>query len=60
MDCAYYVKGKNLKRSQIIKDVISTIGDLKYVKAKKILKKLRGKIGYEDLYPSLDYAISKL
>ena len=56
----YYVKNKKLKRSEIIKEVISTIGDLKYNNAKTMLLKLRSKNGYEDLYPSLDYALSRL
>ena len=55
----YYVKNKKLKRSEIIKQVISTLGDLKYSKAKGLFIKLRGKSGYEDLYPSIDYALSK-
>ena len=56
----YYLEGRKRKRSPILKDVITTIGDLKYKKSYTILKRLRSKRSYEDLYPSLDYAIGKL
>ena len=56
----YYLKNKKLKRSPIIRDVIQTIGELKLKKSKKILLTLRGKESYQDLYPVLDYAISRM
>ena len=37
----YYVEGKKRKRSPILKDVITTIGDLKYKKSYTILKRLK-------------------
>ena len=56
----YFTKNKKLKRSPIIKEIINTIGALKLKKTKKLLITLRKKAGYEDLYPSLDMAISRL
>ena len=56
----YFTKNKKLKRSPIIKEIINTIGVLKLKKTKKLLISLRKKAGYEDLYPSLDMAISRL
>ena len=55
----YYLEGRK-KEIPNFKDVITTIGDLKYKKSYTILKRLRSKRSYEDLYPSLDYAIGKL
>tara|TARA_B100000925_G_scaffold87749_1_gene63212 strand:+ start:4742 stop:5350 length:609 start_codon:yes stop_codon:yes gene_type:complete len=56
----YYIKNKKLKRSPIIKDVIQTIGELRLKGSKKILLRLRNKESYQDLYPVLDYAISRM
>lgn len=56
----YYIKNKKLKRSPIIKDVIQTIGELRLKRSKKILLTLRNKESYQDLYPVLDYAISRM
>jgi HEAT repeat protein len=56
----YYLKNKKLKRSPIIKDIIQTIGELRLKKSKNILISLRKKDSYQDLYPVLDFAISRM
>lgn len=56
----YYLENKKLKRSPIIKDIIQTIGELKLKNSKKILQKLRNKASYQDLFPVLDFAISRM
>jgi len=56
----YYLKNKKLKRSPIIKEVIQTMGELRLKKSKNILVSLREKSSYQDLYPVLDYAISRM
>ena len=48
------------KRSNIIKDAIKIVGDLNFVKAKPAMLKMFKKKKYEDVYPELDYALSKL
>ena len=48
------------KRSSIIKDVIKTIGELDFKKAKSpMLKMIQGK-KYKDIYEELDYSLSKI
>jgi hypothetical protein len=56
----YFMKNKRLKRSPIIKNIIITIGALKIKKTKRLLVSMRKKAAYEDLFPSLDLAISRL
>ena len=56
----YFMKNKRLKRSPIIKDIITTIGTLRLKKTKNLLVSMRKKSSYEDLFPTLDLAISRL
>lgn len=56
----YFMKNKRLKRSPIIKDIITTIGALRIKRTKRLLVSMRKKAAYEDLFPSLDLAISRL
>lgn len=53
-------KKKTLKRTQIIKRVIRTLGDLEYRKSKKALITMIKKDKYSDLFPALDYALTKI
>lgn len=53
------IKGAR-KRSNIIKDAIRTVGDLKFKKAKPALLKMFKKDKYKDVFPELDYALSKI
>jgi hypothetical protein len=48
------------KRTSIIKSIIRTLGDVKYVTAKKTLAKLIQKPKYQDLIEELDYSLEKI
>jgi hypothetical protein len=48
------------KRTSIVKSIIRTVGDLKYVQAKKPLAKLIQKPKYQDLIEDLDYSLEKI
>jgi hypothetical protein len=48
------------KRTTIIKNVISTIGELKFEKAKEPLFKMIAKNKYNDIFPEMDLALSKI
>lgn len=56
------MNGKTLKtkRSNIIKNVILTIGDLKFEKAKDPLIKMIQKDRYNDIFPEIDKSLSKI
>lgn len=61
----YYTPSKKgvegpLKRTHIIKDVISTVGDLKFEKAKGPLLTMIQKDKYSDIFDEIDYALSKI
>lgn len=61
----YYVPSKKgvegpLKRTHIIKDVITTIGDLKFEKAKGPLLTMIQKEKYQDIFEEMDYALGKI
>ncbi len=51
---------KKKKRTHIIKNVIRTIGDLKFNKAKKPLLSMIQKKKYVDIHEDIDYALSKI
>lgn len=53
-------KALKYKRTNIIKNVITTIGDLKFADAKKPLLKMVQKDKYNDIFPEMDYALSKI
>ena len=56
------INGKKLahKRTNIIKEVILTIGELKFEKAKEPLLKMIQKNRYNDIFPEMDLALSKI
>jgi hypothetical protein len=49
-----------LKRTSIVKNIIRTLGDVKYEKAKISLVKLIQKPKYQDLIEDLDYSLEKI
>jgi len=51
---------KQLKRTNIIKTVIKTVGDLKFAKAKKPMLAMIQKKKYADIFMALDYSLSKI
>ena len=53
-------KKKLSKRTNIIKDIIQTIGDLKFQKAKDPLLKMVKKDRYKDIFNQIDYALQKI
>ncbi|MGK0367460.1 MAG: HEAT repeat protein [Thermoproteota archaeon] len=55
-----YNGGKKRKRGSIVKKVITTLGDLNFDKAKKPLLSMASKKKYIDIFPELDYSLSKL
>ena len=56
------INGKELKRKRtnIIKNVILTIGDLKFEGAKPALHKMIQKDRYNDIFPEMDVALSSI
>ncbi len=50
----------SLKRTSIVKSVIRTLGDVKYVEAGRPLAKLIQKAKYQDLIEDLDYSLEKI
>lgn len=48
------------KRTSIVKSIIRTLGDVKYVEAKKPLAKLIQKPKYQDLVEEIDYSLEKI
>lgn len=48
------------KRTAIVKNIIRTIGDVRYEKAKKPLAKLIQKPKYQDLIEDLDYSLEQI
>ncbi len=53
------LKGKK-KRTNIIKEAIKTIGDLRFEKAKDSLLKMAQKDRYKDVFSEIDYSLSKI
>lgn len=56
----YQDKKQNKKRSDIIKKIILTIGDLKFKKAQDPLLKMIQKPKYEDIFEEMDYSLAKI
>lgn len=56
----YYQNKKGHKRSNIVKSIIKTVGDLKFDKAKEPLFKMVQKEKYKDIFEEVDYALSKI
>ena len=56
----YSPKDKAIKRGEIIKKVIRTIGDLKYDSVAKSLVTMIKKDHYRDIFNDLDYGLEKL
>lgn len=56
------INGKPIKhkRTNIIKDVILTVGDLRFEAAKEPLFKMIQKDRYNDIFPEMDVALSKI
>ena len=50
----------SLKRTSIVKTIIRTLGDVKYVEAGKPMAKLIQKAKYQDLIDDLDYSLEKI
>jgi hypothetical protein len=48
------------KRGEIIRSIIKTVGDLKFDKALKPMLSMMQKKKYKDIYPELDYALTKI
>jgi hypothetical protein len=55
-----YTHGKLQKRTHLIKTVIKTVGDLEFEKAKEPLLSMADKKKYADIFPEIDYALSKI
>ncbi len=49
-----------LKRTSIVKSIIRTLGDVKYVEAGRPMAKLIQKAKYQDLIEDLDYSLEKI
>lgn len=50
----------SLKRTSIVKSIIRTLGDVKYVEAGRPMAKLIQKPKYQDLIEDLDYSLEKI
>lgn len=53
-------KALKAKRSNIIKSVISTVGELKFEKARQPLLKMIQKERYNDIFPEMDASLAKI
>jgi HEAT repeat protein len=53
------MKGKK-KRTPIVSEIIRTVGDLKFAKAKTPLLKMMNKKKYKDVHNAIDYSLSKI
>lgn len=56
----YYESKKATKRTNIIKEVIATIGELKFQKAKDPLLKMVQKEKYNDIFNEIDLSLEKI
>ena len=56
----YSAKNTGKKRSNIIKKVITTIGDLKFKKAEGPLLTMIQKKKYDDIFEEMDYSLSRI
>jgi hypothetical protein len=53
-------KSSSLKRTNLIKKVITTVGDLKFQKAKKPLLSMSQKNKYDDIFSEIDSSLAKI
>ena len=53
-------KALKAKRSNIIKSVITTVGELKFEKARQPLLKMIQKERYNDIFPEMDASLAKI
>jgi hypothetical protein len=56
----YAPKDGSKKRTNIIKEAIKTVGELKFEKALKPLLSMSQKEKYKDIFPEIDYALEKI
>ena len=56
----YYLNKKGGKRTSLIKDVIKSVGKLKFKKAKKPLLSMVQKDKYKDIFKEIDYSLEKI
>ncbi len=56
----YESKGGSAKRGNIIKLAVSTVGDLKFQKARPALLKMVANPKYQDIFPEMDVALTKI
>jgi HEAT repeat protein len=56
----YHKSQKNLKRTHIVKTIITTIGDLQFKDAKDPLLKMIQKKKYDDIFFEMDIALQKI
>jgi len=56
----YSAKNSGKKRSDIIKKIITTVGDLKFKKAEDPLLTMIQKKKYDDIFEEIDYSLSKI
>lgn len=56
----YYQNKKGSKRSNIVKSIIRTVGDLKFKEASKPLMKMVQKDKYDDIFDEVDYALVQI
>ncbi len=56
----YYVNKKGKKRTNLIKEAIRSIGELKFRKAKKPLLTMIQKDKYKDIFREMDYSLTKI
>ena len=48
------------KQERMIKMAVTTVGDLKFEKARPALYKMAANKKYEDIFPEIDYALEKI
>lgn len=56
----YNPKKSKLKRTNIVKKIIATVGDIEFKKARKPLLSMIQKKKYDDIFSEMEYALSKL
>lgn len=56
----YYINKKGSKRTNLIKDAVKVVGDLKFEKALDPLFAMIQKPKYEDIFEEMEYALTKI
>ena len=59
-DKNYSASDSGRKRSELIKKIITVVGDLKFEDAKKPLLKMARSKNYNDIFPAIDYSLAKI